>query len=102
MQPPRSGNSTAFYVQSVAAFAIALAMVTIGILYLPVPPWTRAFLSLGTIFLVSSCFTLAKCIRDAQESGSVVSRLDQARVERILAEYDPYRQPNAAFDADAA
>jgi len=39
----------------------------------------------------TSSFTLAKCIRDAQESQAVAARLDQARVDRILAEHDPFR-----------
>ena len=62
-----------------------------AILYLPVDPWVRAFLGLGTLFLTTSAFTLAKCIRDAQETQSVVTRLDQARVDKILAEHDPFR-----------
>ena len=64
-----------------------------GEVYLPVAGWPRAFLVLGTVFLVTSSFTLAKVIRDAQDSGSVVSRLDQARLERLLAEFDPYKIP---------
>jgi hypothetical protein len=28
--------------------------------------------------------------RDAQEDGNVISRLDQVRLERLLAEFDPY------------
>ena len=43
------------------------------------------------LFLVSSSFTLAKVIRDAQDDKYVVSRLDQARVDKILAEHDPFR-----------
>ena len=62
-----------------------------AILYLPVDPWVRAFLGLGTLFLTTSSFTLAKCIRDAQEDQSVVTRLDQARVDKILADHDPFR-----------
>ena len=38
-----------------------------------------------------SAFTLAKCVRDAQENQAVYARLDQARVEKILAEHDPFR-----------
>ena len=41
--------------------------------------------------VTTSAFTLAKCIRDAQDTQSVVTRLDQARVEKILAEHDPFR-----------
>ena len=30
-------------------------------------------------------------MRDAQENQTVYARLDQARVERILAEHDPFK-----------
>ena len=52
----------------------------------------RDSVALGTLFLTTSAFTLAKCVRDAQESQYVVSRLDQARVDRILAEHDPWKE----------
>ena len=89
--PSSSRNTTAFFAQAGVSFAIALTAMLFAILYLPVDPWIRAFLSLGTLFLTTSSFTLAKCIRDAQESQSVVTRLDQARVDKILAEHDPFR-----------
>jgi hypothetical protein len=43
------------------------------------------------MFLTTSSFTLAKCVRDAQEDHYVVSRIDQARVDKILAEHDPFK-----------
>jgi hypothetical protein len=88
--PTNSKNTTAFYAQAAISFGLALFGMIVGELYLPVDGWIRAFLALATLFLVTSTFTLAKCIRDQQESGSVVSRLDQARLERLLAEFDPY------------
>ncbi|WP_110183389.1 YiaA/YiaB family inner membrane protein [Nocardioides solisilvae] len=84
-------NTNAFFVQSGLAFGVALCTLVGAILYLPVDPWIRAFLWMATMFLTTSSFTLAKCVRDAQESQSVASRIDQARVERILAEHDPFR-----------
>src|SRR4051794_27379192 len=93
---PSAKTTPAFYLQAILSFGIALAVVVIGELYLPVPSWTRAFLALGTVFLVSSTFTLAKVVRDQQETESVVSRIDQARLERLLAEFDPYRVPTPA------
>jgi hypothetical protein len=84
-------NTAAFFAQAGISFAIALCAMLFAILYLPVDPWVRAFLGLGTLFLTTSSFTLAKCIRDAQETQSVVTRLDQARVDKILAEHDPFR-----------
>ena len=90
--PTSSKNTNAFYLQAGVSFAIALVTMVIAILYLPVDPWIRAFLGLGTMFLTTSSFTLAKCVRDAQESQYVVSRLDQARVDKLLAEHDPFQQ----------
>src|SRR3954452_11061540 len=87
-----SKTTTAFYAQSAAAFAISLMAILIAIYYLPYEPWPKAFLALGTLFLVTSSFSLAKCIRDAQENQYVVSRLDQARVDRLLAEHDPWKE----------
>ena len=86
-------TTTAFYAQAGIAFAVALAAVTLGIWNLPVGAWERSFLALGTLFLVTSTFTLAKCVRDAQETSQVVHRLDQARVDKILAEHDPFASP---------
>jgi len=83
-------NTSAFYVQAGISFAVALLTMIFAIFYLPVDPWIRAFLALGTMFLTTSSFTLAKCVRDAQEDSYVVARIDQARVDRILAEHDPF------------
>jgi hypothetical protein len=92
--PTPSKNTAAFFAQAALAFALALTGMIVGELYLPASGWTRAFLALGTVFLVTSSFTLAKCVRDAQENVSVISRLDQARLERLLAEFDPYQVPH--------
>jgi hypothetical protein len=64
----------------------------LGIWFIPVDPWIRAFLALGSLFLVTSSFTLAKCVRDAQETSGLTSRLDQARLDKILAEHDPFKE----------
>ena len=88
--PTSSRNTNAFFVQAALSFGVALLAMVVAVLYLPVDPWVRAFLALGTLFLTTSAFTLAKCVRDAQETSQVVHRLDQARVDKILAEHDPF------------
>jgi hypothetical protein len=89
--PKQTKNTTAFFAQAGISFAIALGALLFAILYLPVDPWIRAFLGMTSIFLTTSSFTLAKCIRDAQDDQYVVTRLDQARVDKILADHDPFR-----------
>lgn len=90
-QPVKTTTTTAFYIQAVLSFAISLAGLAAGILYLPVTTWVRSFLALGLMYVVTSTFTLAKCVRDRQEEATVVSRVDQARLDKLLAEHDPFR-----------
>jgi hypothetical protein len=84
-------NTNAFFMQAGISFGVALLTMVFAICYVPVDNWIRGFLALGTLFLTTSSFTLAKCIRDAQENAAVSARLDQARVDKILAEHDPFR-----------
>jgi len=77
--------------QAAASFAASLAAVGIGIAYLPASPWVRAFLTVAVLYAVTSAFTLAKCVRDRQEEAAVVSRVDQARLDKLLAEQDLLR-----------
>ena len=77
--------------QAAISFAVSLAVTIIGIGYLHDSRWVRAFLALGLLYVVTSSFTLAKCIRDRQEEGVIVSRIDQARLDKLLAEQDLLR-----------
>ena len=78
-------TTTAFFAQSCISFGVAALAVGIGIVYLPVDAWIRAFLAIGCLFLVSSAFTLAKCVRDQQEQ-SQLNRIDQVRLDTLRAQ----------------
>jgi len=86
--PLRPRTTTAFYVQAAISFGVSLAVTIIGIGYLADSRWVRAFLALGLLYVVTSSFTLAKCIRDRQEDVAIVSRVDQAKLDKLLAEQD--------------
>jgi len=90
--PVKQQNTAAFYGQAVASFAVAMAATAIGIARLNADAWVRAFLGIAVLYLVTSAFTLAKVIRDRQEAGQLVSRVDQARLEKLLAEHDPFEK----------
>jgi hypothetical protein len=87
-QPSR--NTAAFFLQSAIAFGVSLLGSLGGIMFLPLDMWQRLFLAMTVLFLVTSSFTLAKVIRDQDEAATVRVRLDEARMERLLAEYDPF------------
>ncbi|MEU5593620.1 YiaA/YiaB family inner membrane protein [Streptomyces sp. NPDC020298] len=85
-------STAAFYGQAVASFALAMMATTVGIFRLDANAWVRGFLGIAVLYLVTSAFTLAKVIRDRQEAGQIVSRVDQARLEKLLAEHDPFEK----------
>ena len=87
----RARTTNAFLAQSVISFVVSTAAVGIGVARLPVDAWMRAFLAVGLLYVVTSAFTLAKCVRDQQEAGQVLSRVDQARLDKLLADHDPFR-----------
>ena len=90
--PVKQQSTAAFYGQAVASFAVAMIATSIGIYNLKADAWVRAFLAIAVLYLVTSAFTLAKIIRDRQEAGQIVSRVDQARLEKLLAEHDPFEK----------
>ncbi|MGA4539053.1 YiaA/YiaB family inner membrane protein [Uniformispora flossi] len=89
--PLQPKNSAMFYMQAWISFVVAMAAMGIGIAYLPVSAWIRGFVALGGLYLVTSSFTLAKVIRDRQETETMVNRVDQARLEKLLSDHDLFR-----------
>ncbi|MDX2854145.1 MULTISPECIES: YiaA/YiaB family inner membrane protein [Streptomycetaceae] len=89
--PIQQQNTAAYSAQAAISFAVALGAMVVGIAYLPVGPWVRAFLAVGLLYVVTSAFTLAKVVRDRQEAGQVTSRVDQARLDKLLSEHDPFK-----------
>lgn len=89
--PVSSKNTAAFFLQSVIAFGVSTTGLLVAIAYLPLDAWQRSFLAMTVLFVVTSAFTLAKVIRDKEEGSTVISRLDEARLERMLAEHDPFK-----------
>jgi hypothetical protein len=87
---PQPKVTAAFYAQAAASFGLALTAMAIGIFYLPAGAWIRGFLAIGLLYVVTSSFTLAKCVRDAQEVGTVVRRVDQARIDKLLSDHNPF------------
>ncbi|MCV7281000.1 hypothetical protein H7J88_15260 [Mycolicibacterium flavescens] len=83
-------STPAYFLQAAIAFGVSLLGMLGGILFLPLDPWQRLFLGMTALFLVTSSFTLAKVIRDQQEAATVRVRLDEARIERLIAEHDPF------------
>jgi hypothetical protein len=84
-------HSAAWVTQTYISFAVSLSAFGIGIAYLPVDAWMRGFLALAGLYAVTSSISLSKTMRDQHEARQIVARVDEAKLEKLLAERDPYQ-----------
>lgn len=94
MQPLTSQSaphSAAWIAQTWISFALAVGFTAVGIFFLPVSAWIRAYLTMGLFFTVASTVSVAKTTRDVHEASKLVARVDEARVERLLADHHPLK-----------
>ncbi len=89
-------NSKAWRLYAYSSFGISLGMMVLGVLAIPGEVWMKGFFLLGTFFLVGSCFTLSKALRDQHEAENLVHKLENAKAERILREFDSTRSRASA------
>ncbi len=82
-------DTSAWIAQVWISFILSLGGTILSIFYLPVDNWIKGYVGMGYLFSLSSSFTLAKTIRDNQEASRLTARIDEARVEKILAEHHP-------------
>lgn len=87
----RQKDTNAWILQCWVSFILATSTTAIGIVYLPVDVWVKSFVGMGLTFSVGSSFTLAKTIRDNNEATRLTARIDEARVEKILADHHPLK-----------
>ncbi len=81
-------HSSAWVIQTWLSFVLSISATAIGILYLPVDGWVKGFMGMGLTFTVGSTISLAKTQRDIHEGKKLTTRIEEARVERILTEHD--------------
>ncbi|MGB5595713.1 MAG: YiaA/YiaB family inner membrane protein [Crocosphaera sp.] len=80
-------HSSAWVIQTWLSFVLAVSTTTIGILYLPVDNWIKAFMGMGLTFTIGSTVSLTKTQRDLHEGKKLLSRVDEAKVEKLLNEH---------------
>ena len=84
MNNPVLHHSQSWIVFTYLSFVAALAMVVVGIILMPLDLAMKGYLAMGVAMLIQSCITLTKTLRDNDEAGKLVSRIEDARTERLL------------------
>jgi hypothetical protein len=86
-------HSSAWVIQTWLSFVLSVGVTAVGIWNLPVDIWVKSFLGMGLLFTVGSTFSLSKTVRDQHEMEQLGTRIDEARVARLLSEHDPVAPP---------
>ncbi|MEM1359247.1 MAG: YiaA/YiaB family inner membrane protein [Bacteroidota bacterium] len=79
-------NSKSFHNMAWIAFVLAISGTLAGIVLLPATLAIKGFLAMGFLFTVSSCFTLAKVVRDRHEADRLYNKVERAKTEKFLSE----------------
>jgi len=69
------------------SFAIALISMTTGIMFMPGGIIIQGYFAICALFLVSSTITLSKTLRDEHESQRLISKINEAKTNKILNEF---------------
>ncbi len=69
-------------------FLLSVGLTCLGIAVMSVSLWIKDYESMGLFFTVASKLTLAKTARDAHEAKKLINRLNEAKAEKMLHEYE--------------
>ena len=81
-----NSNSKSFYNLSWIAFGISFIGMAVGLVYMEADLSMKGFLAMSYFFSITSCFTLAKVVRDRHESERFVNKVENAKTEKFLSE----------------
>lgn len=81
-------HSSAWIAQTWISFIVSITATSIGIIYLPVDAWTKGYMGMGLAFTVGSTISLSKTQRDLHEAKKFTSKIEEARVEKLLSEHN--------------
>lgn len=82
-----NSNTQAFTTLAWISFGISFIGMILGIIYLNLDIYQKAFVGMTYLFSISSCFVLAKVVRDKQESEELVRKIENAKTEQMISKY---------------
>jgi hypothetical protein len=83
---PATKNTPAWLTFTYIFFGFAVGMMVLGIWAIPADLWIKGYLAMATVSMLGAAFTLAKTVRDEQESRRFANRIEEAKAERLLME----------------
>ncbi len=79
-------NTKSFYSMAWIAFAVSFIGMGLGLMYLQADLAMKGFLAMSYLFSITSCFTVAKVVRDRHEAEKFINKVESAKTEKFLNE----------------
>ena len=79
-------NTKSFYNMAWIAFVISFVGMAIGLYIVDTSAAMKGFLGMSYLFTVTSCFTVAKVVRDKHEAEKFTNKIENAKTEKFLNE----------------
>lgn len=67
-------------------FGVSTFLMGAGIFWLPLDLATKGFLLMATLMIIQSAITVTKTMRDNEESGKLLNKIEDAKTEKLLME----------------
>ena len=68
------------------SFALSVVAMIVALTYVEIDTGMVAFIAVSYLFTVSSCFTLAKVVRDRHEEDKFLTKVEKTKTEKYLSE----------------
>jgi len=81
-----NSNSKSFFNMAWISFLLSVVAMIIALAYLDIAFSMIAFIGVCYVFSISSCFTLAKVVRDRHEAEKFLTKVEHAKTEKFLSE----------------
>ena len=84
MNDQNTNHSAAWMNFTYASFALSAAMMAGGIFFMDAGFAAKGFYSMAAIMLVHTSISLTKTLRDNQEAGKLINKIEDAKTEKLL------------------
>jgi len=81
-------HSEAWVKFSYLSFAIAVVMMTGGLIIAPIDLAMKGYIAMAAVMVIQTTVNLTKTMRDNHESDRLVNKIEDARTEKLLRDVD--------------
>jgi hypothetical protein len=85
-----AAHTSAWIAQTWLSFILSIGATSTGLLFMPGNLWMKGYMGMGLMFSVGSTASLSKTIRDMEESKRLINRVDEAKLEKLLADHNVF------------